>query len=216
MKRAGVEPSYMRPTLFPIRDNLFALMANHEYGVSGLDAAQVTEATMRARAELHRLVGGLRSLGGVWKDIHIVATGEQIGVRESRRIHGRYTVSTENLANGARQEDAVARVNFAVDVHAPDPEKGKGISRESVRAKPYDIPLRALIARDVDGLLMAGRCISGDFLAHSSYRVTGPAVPMGEAAGVTAALAAQSGRLPQDIAWDEVEKSLEQIRSKSS
>jgi hypothetical protein len=60
--------------------------------------------------------------------------------------------------------------------------------------KPYDIPLRALIAKDVDGLLMAGRCISGDFIAHSSYRVTGNAVAMGEAAGVTAALAALSKR----------------------
>jgi hypothetical protein len=74
--------------------------------------------------------------------------------------------------------------------------------------KPYDIPLRALIAKDVDGLMMAGRCISGDFIAHSSYRVTGNAVAMGEAAGVVAALAAKSGRLPQDVAWAEGEKRL--------
>ena len=51
--------------------------------------------------------------------------------------------------------------------------------------RPYDIPLRALIARDVDGLMMAGRCISGDFVAHASYRVTGNAVAMGEKGGKT-------------------------------
>jgi hypothetical protein len=56
--------------------------------------------------------------------------------------------------------------------------------------QPYDIPLRALQARDVAGLWLAGRCISGDFLAHSSYRVTGDAVTMGEAAGSAAATAA--------------------------
>ncbi len=62
------------------------------------------------------------------------------------------------------------------------------------RSQPYDIPLRALIAKDVDGLLLAGRCISGDFIAHSSDRSTGAAVSFGQAAGVTAALAAQSHR----------------------
>jgi hypothetical protein len=74
--------------------------------------------------------------------------------------------------------------------------------------KPYDIPLRALIAKDVDGLMMAGRCISGDFIAHSSYRVTGNAVAMGEAAGVTAALAALSKRMPHEVAWSESEAKL--------
>jgi hypothetical protein len=56
-----------------------------------------------------------------------------------------------------------------------------------------------LIAKDVKGLLMAGRCISGDFIAHSSYRVTGNAVAMGEAAGRVAASAARAGVLPQDV-----------------
>lgn len=62
----------------------------------------------------------------------------------------------------------------------------------------------ALIARDADGLLMAGRCISGDFLAHSSYRVTGNAVAMGEAAGATAARAASQQCLPHEVSWEDV------------
>ena len=77
--------------------------------------------------------------------------------------------------------------------------KDKGIPSQGVRARPYDSPYRALIAKDVDGLLLAGRCISGDFLAHSSYRVTGNAVAMGEAAGRAAAKAIQANRLPQDL-----------------
>ena len=66
---------------------------------------------------------------------------------------------------------------------------------------PYDIPLRALIAKDVDGLMMAGRCISGDFLAHASYRVTGNAVAMGEAAGTVSAIAARDHQLPHEVDW---------------
>jgi hypothetical protein len=76
--------------------------------------------------------------------------------------------------------------------------------RRAAGVKPYDIPLPALIAADVDGLMMAGRCISGDFIAHASYRVTGNAVPMGEAAGLASAVSLQKGRLPHEISWREV------------
>lgn len=210
MKRAGVSPSYSRPTLFRIYDKLFCLAANHEYGVSPMDAGQMTRATIRARAELHGLVDALRSLGGAWNGLRLVATGEQIGVREGRRIHGIYTVKSDDLTSGARFEDAICRATFCVDVHSTDPKKGKAYGAEGRKAKPYDIPLRALIACDVDGLLMAGRCISGDFWAHASYRVTGNAVPMGQAAGTLAALAAKRGQSPKDVPWPEVKKLLDQ------
>jgi hypothetical protein len=187
MERGGHSPSYAKPTMFQLRDDLFALMANHEYKIRGTDARDLTAATLRARKELHQLVNGLRSLGAPWKNLHIVATAAQIGVREGRRIHGRYTVSADDLREGRKHEDAVCKVTFNIDVHSTDPTKEKGIAKASFRAKPYDIPLRALIAKDVDGLLMAGRCISGDFIAHSSYRVTGNSVAMGEAAGKAAA-----------------------------
>ena len=113
-------------------------------------------------------------------------------------------MTAEDLREGRTHPDGVCRVTFGIDVHSTDPQKEKGIERTGFRAKPYDIPLRALIARDVQGLLMAGRCISGDFIAHSSYRVTGNAVALGEAAGITAALAAQGNRLPQDVPWGEI------------
>jgi hypothetical protein len=59
--------------------------------------------------------------------------------------------------------------------------------------------------------MMAGRCISGDFVAHASYRVTGNAVAMGEAAGVTAALAALNKRQPHEVAWEDCWTMLEKI-----
>jgi hypothetical protein len=114
------------------------------------------------------------------------------------------------LARGARHSDAVSRCYFCVDVHATNPNASKGVGNEGIQAKPYDIPLRALIARDVDGLMMAGRCISGDFIAHASYRVTADAVPMGEAAGRVAAAAAKSNRLPHEVVWPEIEQAANQ------
>lgn len=204
MERGGHSPSYSKPTLLWVRDDLFALMANHQYGVKGIRAEDLTEATVQARRELNALVDGLRSLGGVWADLRTVATGAQIGVREGRRIHGRATVTLQDLAAGQKHDDGVCAVTFGVDVHGLDPKTCKGIEASPIRAKPYDIPLRALIARDVEGLVMAGRCISGDFIAHSSYRVTGNAVAMGEAAGQVAAVAALTGRVPSEVRRDEI------------
>lgn len=206
IERAGIDPSYGMPTIFHVRDNVVLIMANHEYGIRPDDADALTAATVRSRREIFDITRGLRKLGGVWDGLQIVATAEQIGVRDGKRIRGRYQVSKSDLEKGTQHEDGVARVTFGVDIHAANKEKNdkETISRGGVKKfTPYDIPLRALIAKDVDGLMMAGRCISGDFVAHASYRVTGNAVAMGEAAGVVAALAATSKRLPHEVEWRE-------------
>lgn len=212
MQRAGVTPSYSQPSLFFMHDELYCLMSNHEYCVSALDAGQISEATMRARAELHRQIDALRALGKPWRDLQIIATSSHIGVREGRRIHGTYRVGVDDLLKGVRHDDAVCRATFGFDVHSPNPKQNTGIRPTSGKALPYDIPYRALVAKDVRGLLLAGRCISGDFLAHSSYRVTGDAAAMGEAAGIAAALAAASGQLPEDVPWSKIKQALETAR----
>ncbi|MDA3963338.1 MAG: FAD-dependent oxidoreductase [Planctomycetota bacterium] len=197
----GVDPSYARPSLFHVYDDLFLMMANHQYQACGFSADDVSQATLAGRDEVNRIVDALRSRGGVWNDICLVATSAQIGIREGRRIHGRYMLSADDLVRGARFDDAVCRATFCVDVHSTNPSKGKGLGGEGVKAQPYDVPMRSLIACDVDNLLMAGRCISGDFFAHASYRVTGNAVAMGEGAGQLAAYAARAGLDPHQCSW---------------
>jgi len=207
IKSAGVTPSYTMPTLFRIHDDLYVLMVNHEYGFSGLNADDVTQATLHARQEIHTVVRALKASKGPWEGMRIVATSEQIGIREGRRIHGLYTVTVDDLRNGSRFEDGICRVHFGVDVHAlsnEDQHGGGGIMRTDVARQPYDIPLRSLIAKDIHGLLMAGRNISGDFIAHSSYRVTGNSVQCGQAAGVLAAISVRNKRAPHTLSWSEV------------
>jgi hypothetical protein len=216
MHDAGIKPSYSAPTLRHLHSGIFSLMTNHEYGIPAYDAGKISEATIRARREVHAIVRDLRKLGGPWKDIAVVATAEQIGVREGRRVKGRYQVTADDIVAGKKHADAVCRVNFGFDVHNVRPgamfegldEVAAEVRRHrAAGAKPYDIPLGALIAADVDGLMMAGRCISGDFIAHSSYRVTGNAVPMGEAAGVASAASLKQSRMPHELAWNQVERS---------
>ncbi|MEI7807693.1 MAG: FAD-dependent oxidoreductase [Verrucomicrobiota bacterium] len=214
IRRTGIEPSYGKPTLFRVRDNLLLVMMNHEYGVNATDAAAISAATMRARGELNQIVRGLRKLGGAWDGVQLIATPEQIGIRDGRRIRGRYIVTKDDVVTGARQDDAVVRPTFPVDIHAMTAEGNKTspYGGRGVKVKPYDVPLRALIAKDVDGLMMAGRCISGDFIAHASYRVTGNSVAMGEAAGAVAAVAAQTKRAPHDVPWSEGQVAIEKAR----
>lgn len=209
--KSGHFPSYAGATLWHVSGNLVFAMMNQEFGIKPWDAAEITAATVRARAEMNLMVNGIRSLGGPWEGIQIVATAEQIGVRDGRRIIGRYAVNKDDVVKGARHDDAVVRATFGVDIHATTAEhnqKGGATHVTGIKVKPYDIPLRALIAKEVDGLMMAGRCISGDFIAHASYRVTGNSVGMGEGAGVIAALAATSKRLPHEVPWAEGEAKL--------
>lgn len=198
LSRAGITPSYRAPLLAVLSERFgtYGLMVNHEYR-SGLSTEDVSEATQAARQELHRLVDGLRSLGGMWKDVHITATADAIGVREGRRIKGLYTLTAEDVYAGRQFPDGICDVFGGTDIHSLKPGES---AFEKNRSSPggYQIPLRSLICADVSNLLMGGRCISGDFVAHGSYRVGGPAFRTGEAAGLLAAYCALNGVSPEN------------------
>jgi len=191
LERVGVSPSYGAPTLFRLRGSLYALMANHEYGVKVDDAAEITRATVRARREVIDMVDALAKKGGEpWRGARVVTTAAQLAHRRARRIHGRYTLKLEDLLEGRRFADGVASCDFCLDVHAVTRElnaKNPIAVPKGCKVKPYQIPLGACQAKDVDNLYMAGRCISGEFLPQASYRITGAAVGMG--AGVAEKIA---------------------------
>ena len=181
---SGAEPSYAHPTLFRLHEGLYALMANHEYGVALDDAEAITAATVRARREVFAMTEALRRHDPVtWKGLRVIVTSEQLGHRAARRIHGRYTLTLDDLAAGREFPDVVSLGGFCVDVHAVNRAdnriKAAGFGNYRIKT-PYQIPLRACRAKEVDNLYMAGRCISGDFASQASYRVTGPAVEMAE------------------------------------
>lgn len=182
IKRAGMTPSYGNPTLYRLTRNLVLMMANHEYGVKIDDAAGISAAAIHARRENIAIAAALARLGGVWSGLRVAATAEQLGHRTARRIHGRYTLTRSDVIAGAKFSDTAGESRFPVDVHAMT-KKDDAVSAMGVVAKPFQIPIRAMRAKDLDNLYMAGRCISGDPIALASYRVTGPAFQMGESLG---------------------------------
>lgn len=191
IKAAGASASYSGASLFQIRDCWTVFMVNHEFGVRCDDADAYTSHTIAARAEINKIVDALRVRGGLWKNIRLALTASHIGIREGRRLRGKYEITADDVIRGARFEDAVCRVEYWTDIHGLD-SSAHAFSDGGVKSKPYDIPMRALESSDFENLFMAGRCISGGFIPHASYRVTGNAVAMGEAVGKKAALVANA------------------------
>ena len=109
----------------------------------------------------------------------------QIGVRESRRIVGRYVLTREDVLSARKFDDAVARASWPIELW----EEGEpGARYEYLEdGETYDIPLRCLAARDVTNLFMAGRCLSASHEALGSARVIGTCLATGAAAGAAAA-----------------------------
>ena len=115
----------------------------------------------------------------------------QVGVRESRRIQGRYRMEAEDLLIGRRFEDEVALATWPIELR----EQATGARlRFPKNGEPCGIPLRALRSLGVDNLFAAGRCLSASHEAQASLRVIGTCLATGEAAGIAAALLAVSGR----------------------
>lgn len=134
-----------------------------------------------------------------------------IGIREGCRIKGDYVLKVDDLRTGASFDDAVAVGTFYLDGHKPDDDKRTYIlPKDSLQVPPYDIPLRCLIARDGENLLMAGRCLSADQLALSSARVTTTCSMTGQAAGICAALSVQKKSDVRAVSAKEVRDIMEQ------
>lgn len=158
-------------------------------GLDPTDVDSLSEAYARVYEQVPELIAFFRGYVPGCEQAHLVEIAPMLGIRESRRIMGDYVLTAEDLVSGARHDDDVAMGGYHIDIHRPS---GSWVSSTNVQA--YGIPLRSLIARDVDGLLMAGKCISATHEAIASARVIPICIAEGQAAGTAAALAAQSWR----------------------
>ncbi|MBU8544570.1 MULTISPECIES: FAD-dependent oxidoreductase [Roseomonadaceae] len=127
----------------------------------------------------------------------IQAFAPQVGVRESRRIHGLHVLEEAELRAGEAFADRIAWGAYPMDIH---PAKGAGLHFEGFGADhAYAIPLRALLPRGFDNVLVAGRGISASHKAHAAIRVMPIVMAIGQAAGIAAAMAARGNAAPAEI-----------------
>jgi hypothetical protein len=171
------------------------------------DPTQLAAAAEEGRKQIAEGEAFFRKYIPGFANARVVEIARQIGVRETRRIEGLYTLSEDDVLNCRQFDDAIAQCCYAIDVH--DPQSTGTRLVELPRGEHFDIPLRCLIPRDgAPNLIYAGRCISADQAAMSSFRVSPGVMAIGEAAGVTAAIAAANGASIRSVDPQAVRKAL--------
>ncbi len=160
-------------------------------GVDATDPEQLSRAEREGRRQAFEYARFLREHVPGYEGAHLGGLSVQIGVRESRRIRGEYWLSRDDVLGAASFPDAVARCGAPIEEH-----HGGGDTRWEYLpdGATYDIPYRCLLPREIEGVVVAGRCLSASHDAHASVRSMGQCMAMGQAAGVAAALA-QGGNL---------------------
>lgn len=124
------------------------------------------------------------------QDAILDGVAPRLGIRETRRIIGEYYLTGDEVAQGIKKVDGIAKGAHEIDVHGDKEEHFRATIKN---AGSYDIPLGCLIPKGMKNLFMAGRCFSADRIAHSSARVMGTCMAMGQAVGTAAAMCVKSG-----------------------
>jgi 2-polyprenyl-6-methoxyphenol hydroxylase-like FAD-dependent oxidoreductase len=175
-------------------------------GVLATDVWSMTEAEWQSRRQMRQIAAFFRRFVPGFESAYVAQSGVNVGVRETRRIRGEYQLTVGDVLSARKFSDVVARCAYPVDIHNPT---GQGTVLKRVpEGESYDIPLRSLLPSGTENLLVAGRCISGTHEALSSYRVMPIAMATGQAAGVSAALAARAQVDTREVPVERIQREL--------
>jgi succinate dehydrogenase/fumarate reductase flavoprotein subunit len=189
-KQRGVAPLVSEEGLFfrvPITNDVATYFIDEKYDAR--DAQSMTDAEIGGREQARAYLQAIRTVPGCER-AHILATGPEMGTRESRHVNALYQVTTQDIETGAHFADVVCLGAWPMEYHA---EPGQPTLWKMVHENgTYDIPLRTLCSKDTPNLFVGGRLTDGDGYAGGSLRVMGTSFGTGHGAGVAAALYAQS------------------------
>ena len=164
---------------------------NHEhvYAVDAADSRSMTDAHQTARKQVLQSYHVLRDETQGFAHARISQVAPVLGVRESRHIKGRYTITIEDVSQGTKFEDRIAAYAFGMDVHIRTPEMSGNFKIEV--AETYYVPYRSMLPLNCENLLVAGKTISCISQAAGGLRCMPCAMAMGQAAGAASAIALQ-------------------------
>ena len=186
----------------------FIVNMTHMYEKNAVDAFGLTEAEIEGRRQAQQIFGVLKNMIPGFEDSHIIQTGPNIGIRESRKIDGVYKLTEYDIIENVMFGDAVAMGGYPVDVHSPKAGTGGGKLPKLEPGTWYSVPYRCLVTNEVSNLIVAGRCISTTHLACGATRVTPVLMAISQGAGSAAAIAAKEGCHVKDIDTDNLRKIL--------
>ena len=180
---------------------------NHA-GTADMGRIDATDPVERSRAESASRRQALQMIQAIresdipaLRQIEWAASGPQASVRETRRLKGVYVVTEEDAMAGRRFDDAVAWRSGFLDT-------GGQKAGAYTKMKIHDVPYRALLPTKLDGLLVAGRCISATHMGAAAGKSMGNCIATGHAAGIAAALAAKAGRMPRELSVPAIQQKL--------
>ncbi|HHT28401.1 MAG TPA: FAD-dependent oxidoreductase [Firmicutes bacterium] len=174
--------------------------------VKELTSEFLTLAEVEARRQVYDLTAFMQRRLPGFAAARLVATGTQIGLRETRRIEGLYTITQDDVISGRQFDDCIARNAYPIDIHSPD---GDGVVTLRIENEgAYAIPLRALLNSQVDNIVVTGRCISTTHAAHASTRLAPVCMALGQAAGTVAAMAAKAHSTPEQVPIRQLQRQL--------
>ncbi len=180
----------------------------HVFNTNASDARQLTSAEIEGRRQVRAYMDIARKYGGEHNKPALLDLGSSIGIRETRSFTANYTLTEEDVVSCRRFPDAIANGSYHIDVH--DPKTGVFKFKEP-RGEFYQIPLSTMVSDKADNVVMAGRMISADRSAFGAIRVMVNLNQVGEAAGVTAALAASGEKTASTIDAASVRKQLSKL-----
>lgn len=165
-------------------------------GVNAIDAAALTEAEIEGRRQAEEYARFLVDKVPGYEKAVMGQLSHQIGVRESRRIYGRYRLTKDDVITARDFEDAIARCGAPIEDHYAGSDTKWLYLPDGAT---YGIPYRCLLPETVEGLLVVGRCFSAEHDAHASARSMGQCMAMGQAAGMAAVIAEQNRIMPHEV-----------------
>lgn len=194
------QPDHLVPGIARNCSDTACMNAGHVFGMDALDARALSQGMMTGRRQVQEYAAYYRKYVPGFEGLHLVSTGALMGVRESRRIRGLYSLSFEDYKVRRKFPDQIALYSKSIDVHPytlGDTEYKR--FQEEIRGlqygqgESYGIPYRILVPQGAKNLWAAGRCVSTDRKVNGSIRVQPVAAMMGQAAGTAAVLCGRSG-----------------------
>ena len=170
-------------------------------GIDGTKAADLARAVYVCRSQIQPILDFLHKYVPGYESCYLLSTASLIGVRETRHFKGLATITDEDIrASRVFPDWAVTHASFNFDVHNMT---GNGLDatgeQSSFAATYYTIPYGCLVPEKTDGLLLAGRNISGTHMAHANFRVMPICANIGQAAGIAAALCCRENIQPREL-----------------
>jgi len=182
------------------------------YMIDPTSSIDLTRGEIECRKYIKEILHWMRMNLGGFEGLELVSIAPELGFRDSRRIEGRYTLTTEDIESNKQFDDTICVFPRMYDMLAPDGNmtgngalEGEGYNGhilvliEPGSTRSYNIPFRSLVPVKTDNLLIAGRCISSTHVAQSSIRAVYACMLTGQAAGTAAALSVQDNCAPEKV-----------------